>query len=342
MKDELQSRFEKWNREHTFSGVFSARNADGVLFERACGYRNRAEQLPNRIDTAFAIASGTKLFTELAASKLMDEGKLSFDDRVWDLLPYDLKNIDKRVTAGHLITHTSGIGDYIDEESSSDYDDTLALYDRYPVHQWDHLSYYLPMYNELPAKFEPGARYGYSNAGFALLGLVIEQASGMEYHEYIREAIIKPLALQHTGHYRIDRLPGNTALGYIRDAEGDGWHTNFLCMPAIGGADGGIYTCASDLYRLWTGILRGELFSKAMVERFFTPHAQISKNGEYSGLGVYLYKQGAKSAYYAVGSDFGVDFFTLYAPKTGIVVSALGNTEMNTWSLLMQMRELLA
>ena len=163
-----------------FSGVFSVSDNKGILFEKCCGFRNRSENLLNNIDTAFGIASGTKLFTGLGVCKLIDDKKLSLDDKLCDILPYDLGQIDKRVTIFHLLTHTSGIGDYIDEEADSGDEDQLqALYNKYPVYLWERLEYYLPMTTPIPAKFEPGARYGYSNSGFVLLGLIIEAVSGL-------------------------------------------------------------------------------------------------------------------------------------------------------------------
>jgi len=265
---------------------------------------------------------------------LIDEGRLSLDDRIWDLIPHDLKLIDKRVTVFHLLTHTSGIGDYIDEEASSEYNDILKLYDNRPVHKWDSLVFYLPMFNQLPAKFNPGERVSYSNAGFILLGLVIESVSKKTYHQYVEASIILPLNLSHTGFYRMNNLPCNTALGYTYDENRKEMVANTLYMPVIGGSDGGIFTCAKDLVLLWKGILTNRIFSKAMREQLFTPYGRF-------GLGVYLSVKDGRKTYYTVGGDFGVDFFSVYSPQTEITVSALGNTEMNTYPLLQRLLDLL-
>ena len=115
MKKILKDIFTNWIKDdgEDFSGVFSVSGADGVIFQQACGYRNWAEKLPNTADTAFGIASGTKMFTGLAVCKLIDEGKLSLEDKLCDLLSVDLGQIDRRVTVFQLLTHTSGVGDYI-------------------------------------------------------------------------------------------------------------------------------------------------------------------------------------------------------------------------------------
>ncbi|MCL2812594.1 MAG: beta-lactamase family protein [Clostridia bacterium] len=341
--DIIQKNFAEWNKEEAFSGVYSVAAADTLLFEKACGHRNRPERLPNELSTAFAIASGTKLFTGLAVCKLIDEGKLSLEDRIWDILPMDLNNIDKRVTLQHLLTHTSGIGDYIDEEAPGSYEALIALNHKYPVYLWNSLSYYLPMFDSLAPKFTPGARFGYSNAGFVLLGLAVESASGQRYQEYVTEHIITPNRLEHTGFYRMDRLPANTALGYIQDEDSGEWYANIFSMPVIGGADGGLFTCAADLDKLWRSLFVGKILSPQMLERFLTPHVVAGSEGDniHYGLGVYQYRKGGQTAYYAVGGDFGIDFFTAYFPREGIVASALGNTEMNTWPLLKLLFEIL-
>jgi len=327
---DIRNIFNNWNEAGDFSGVFSVSNSNGAIFQKACGYRNKAELLPNELNTAFAIASGTKFFTALSICKLIDGGYLSLNDRVWDLIPYELKSINKEVTIFHLLTHTSGIGDYIDEELSGDYFDILKLYDNRPVHKWGSLNFYIPMFNELPQKFKPGERTGYSNAGFILLGLIIESVSKKTYHQYVYDNIIVPLNLLHTGFYAMNNLPANTAMGYVYDANCNNYITNVLYMPIIGGSDGGIFTTAADLVKLWKAVLSDNIFSANMREQFFTSHGQF-------GLGVYLREETNRNAYYTVGGDFGVDFFSVYFTKTKIIASALGNTEKNTYPLFEQL-----
>ena len=321
-----------WKDAGMFSGVFSVCDEQDVIFERCSGFRNRSEKLLNNGDTAFGIASGTKLFTGLVICKLIDAGMLSLNDKLWDLLPYDLGQVDKGVTIYHLLTHTSGIGDYIDEEAPDSTEQIIALYNQYPVYLWECLEYYLPMITPLPQKFEPGARFGYSNAGYVLLGLVIEAVSGESYQKYVTDEIISPLNLQHTGFYRLDALPANTAHGYIDDESGQ-WRSNIFRMPILGGSDGGLFACADDLRKLWRAVFEGRVLSENILRAYLKP--QVTRNAVRSyGLGVYRIDNGRGTAFYAVGSDFGVDFFTAYFPEQKIVASALGNTEVNTYPLL--------
>jgi len=342
-KQTFQDIFESWVKDggEEFSGVFSASSPEGVIFQKACGYRNKAEKLPITTDTAFGIASGTKLFTGLAICKLVDEKKLSLEDKICSLLPHDLGQINKEVTVFHLLTHSSGVGDYIDEEA--DIDDALqSLYDKYPVQLWTKLEYYLQMITPLSAKFEPGHRYGYSNSGFVLLGLVVEAISSQSFQQYVQENIIASCGLTNTAFYRMDSLPANTALGYIQDDDTGKWHTNIYSLPIIGGSDGGLYTCAADLDKLWRAIFAHKLLSKEMTLAFLDAQITIDEEcGESYGLGVYRNIEEGRLSYYVVGGDAGVDFFTGYFPETKIAVSAFANTNVNTFPLLNEAFEIL-
>lgn len=330
---DIEKIWNTWNEAGMFSGVFSVSGEQSVFFEKCCGFHNRSEELPNNRDTAFGIASGTKLFTGLAVCKLIDAGKLSLEDKLSDLLPYDLAQIDRRVSVFHLLTHTSGIGDYLDEEAPCSYEQEQELCSKYPVYLWERLEYYLQMITPLPQKFEPGARFGYSNAGFIMLGLVIEAVSGISYQQFVADEIILPLGLKHTGFYRMDSLPANTALGYTGDVLSGQLRTNIFSLPVLGGSDGGLYTCAQDLDILWRSVFAGRVLSENMLQIFLKPQV-VRSESKSCGLGVYRFDTGRDTAFYAVGSDYGVDFFTAYFPKQKLTASALGNTEINTYPLL--------
>ena len=348
MKIKFNDIFKTWLEEETedFSGVLSATGSEGVLYQQAIGLRNKAENLPNEVDTAFGIASGTKLFTGLAVCKLIDSGKLSLEDKLCDLLSYDLGQIDKRVTVYQLLTHTSGVGDYIDEEADDCEEQLAALYVKYPAKQWECLEYYLKMITILPPKFEPGERVSYSNSGYVLLGLIVEAVSGLSYQQFVTDEIIKPCSLSHTGFYRMDSLPPNSALGYMEDEDTGEWSLNTDSMPIIGGSDGGIFTCATDMDKLWRAIFNNKILSEKMTKAFLKPVVVMDEEDgavESYGLGVYHYQEGDKSFYFVIGADSGVGFFSGYYPSTEIVVSGFCNTGYCGSSLLFDdLPELLA
>src|SRR5438034_7908570 len=101
--------------EHAFSGVISIRREDSVLYERAAGYADRSNQIANTLDTRFGIASGTKFFTALAIGKLIAAQKLAFDTKLKDCVALNFPLYAPEITIRHLLTHTSGVPDYLDE-----------------------------------------------------------------------------------------------------------------------------------------------------------------------------------------------------------------------------------
>jgi len=318
----------------TFSGTFIVSNEQGVIYEKCQGFRNRGESLPNNIDTAFGIASGTKMFTGLAICKLIEAGKLSLEDKLSDILSQDLGQIDKRVTIFHLLTHSSGVGDYMDEEDDDVIEKSLETYARYPVHLWTNMEYYLQLFTQLPPKFEPGERYAYSNTGYTLLGLVIEAVSGRSYQDFVTDEIIKPLNLAHTGFYRMNQLPANVAVGYAEDEDTGEIRSNIYEMPIIGGSCGGLFSCVKDLDKVWRALISNKILSPEMTQTFLSKH--ITRDEEDSarhyGLGLYFYRDDEDDDdewefHYALGCDAGVNIFTAYFPKFGITASALCNFE---------------
>ncbi|MCL2573647.1 MAG: beta-lactamase family protein [Defluviitaleaceae bacterium] len=345
MEKIIQNKFDEWMADggEGFSGVFSVSDPDGVVHIQAYGHRNKAEELPNTPNTAFSIASGTKLFTGLAVCKLIDSGKLGLDDKLHDILSgKDLGQIDKGVTIHQLLSHTSGVGDYIDEDAEDMMADLEALYAKYPCYLWTNLDYYLQMTAPLPPKFAPGGRYSYSNSGYVLLGLVVEAISKMPYQQYVQENIISPCGLERTGFYCMDNLPPNTALGYMEDEGSGQWRTNIFSLPIMGGSDGGIFTCAADMDKLWRAIFTNKILSKTMTQTFLSQHSVIDEeDGETYGLGVYRVESEGKMLYYAMGIDNGVSFVTAYFLNSGIVTSVLCNAYVWCRSLVEELFEVL-
>ncbi|MBN2390113.1 MAG: beta-lactamase family protein, partial [Anaerolineae bacterium] len=109
-------------KTNAFSGVVYVRQNGQVVYERAAGYADRANRRENTPDTRFGIASGTKFFTALAIGKLIEAGKLDFATKVAECVPWNFPRYSKEITIRQLLTHTSGIPDYYDEEKIEDFD----------------------------------------------------------------------------------------------------------------------------------------------------------------------------------------------------------------------------
>ena len=312
----------------SFSGTFAISNQQGIVYEKCVGFRNRSESLPNNIDTAFGLASVTKIFTGLAVCKLVDSKKLLLEDKLCDVLPYDLGQIDKGVTVFHLLTHSSGVGDHMDEEVEDGLfeEQMKTLFKEHPAHLWTNLEYQLQLFAHLPQKFKPGERYAYSNAGYVLLGLVIEAVSKRSYQDFVADEIIKPNNLVHTGFYAMNMLPANVALGYIEDDETGECRTNIYEVPVIGGSDGGLFSCVKDLDKLWRAIMSNKALSPKMTQMFLKPHVAVDEERSY-GLGPRIFNDGEWEFYYHVGCEPGIYTFTVYFPKFDLTASGLCNMD---------------
>jgi CubicO group peptidase (beta-lactamase class C family) len=302
----------------------------GIQFEKVQGDRNRAEKLPNNRDTAFATASGTKLFTAAAVCKLIDQNKLSLDSKICDILQYDLKSIDCETTILNLLTHTSGIAGCFDYDTAEEADEYFR---KHPSHLLLKNEDYLPLFIDKPAEFKRGDRMEYSNSNFILLALVIEAITKTDFSDFIKENILDPLGMKSSGFYALNHLPANTAIGYYYDPRKVQLFTNYYCIPIIGAGDGGIYTTADDLKLFWRGLFGCKLFSKDMLEQMIAPRVETDFFDGHMGLGVWVSERNGERYYWHNGLDNGVDSCTAYFPKSDCVLAIMANVNILDWEL---------
>lgn len=308
-------------------------------FIRAAGWANRAEKIRIRPDTRFAAASGSKLFTAVTLLRQVEEGRLRLDERVADLLegfPFG-----PHITLYHLLTHTSGLPDYFDEEEESDIDAYASLWAQRPVYAMHSARDFLPLFYTRSPKGLPGERFAYNNAGFLLLELVIERAAGVPFREAVRRCVLDPAGMSQTGYFYTDRLPRRCALGYI-PLEGGEWRTNIFAVPFVGGGDGGAYTTAGDWQRFWNALLGGRLLGTELLGEMLRPQAASHPlPGRHYGLGVWLRTSPLPRAALAIGSDPGADMVSACFLDRSLVLTVLSNESDGAWKLYKQAVELL-
>ena len=322
-----------------FSGVISVTGKDGTIYEKVQGVRNKGESLPNERDTAFGIASGGKLFTAVATCQLIEQGYFTLDSKIVAILPHDLGTVDKETTVLHLLTHSSGIADYLDFDTS---EEENTFFNTHPVSTWASSIAYLPFFNTRPNAFALGSKTDYSNSNFILLGLIIEAVSGKSYHEYINKNIIAPLNMTHTGFYATNNLPANTAVGYAWDKHQEIFVGNCFRLPVVGAGDGGLYTTATDMTLFWNGLFQGKLLSQDMLKQFLTPRTWYDDIEGNIGLGVFINERNGKTIYWHDGADAGVGFHTAYFPDTGNVMTVFSNFAIKIIDFCDQLMTLLA
>ena len=324
--------------ENAFSGVVYVRQKGEILYERAAGYADRANRRENTPDTRFGIASGTKFFTALAIGKLIEAGKLDFATKVAECVPWGFPRYSEAITIRQLLTHTSGIPDYYDEEKIEDFDNfTVAK-------PWSELrgpKDYLPVFPDEEMKFAPGARFSYSNGGYILLGIVIEEVTGMPYRDFVTQEVFAPAGMTRSGYFAMNKLPENTAFGYVEEGDGE-WRTNIYNLPIIGASDGGAFTTAHDLAKLWDAFWGYKLLSQEVVELYTQPYSKAESEGphEHYGHGIWIHDSDDRGREtYIVGCDAGVSMKSGVIHATDTLVTVLSNTTEGAWPVLADVYE---
>jgi CubicO group peptidase (beta-lactamase class C family) len=290
----------------------------------------------NTLDTQFGIASGVKGMTALTVVRLVQEGALAFETTARSLLGGDLPLIDDRVTVRHLLSHRSGVGDYLDESQGhaiTDY--AMPL----PVHRLLTTEDYLPALDGHPMVATPGERFQYNNGAFVVLALLAERATGETFHDLVDRCVLAPAGMRNTAFLRSDMLPGSAALGYLDD-EMPGW-SNVLHLPVRGNGDGGIYTTVDDVHRLWNAAFAGALVAPELWTKMITPTSSpATSSGSHDyGLGCWLQRPGPTVQW--EGYDAGASFRTWHDPASGVTVTVCSNTSEGAWPILRELDRLL-
>src|SRR5204862_5965341 len=178
---EFQSYFDSLAADNKLSGVVLVAKDGITVASKAAGIANKATGAAIDLNTRFNLGSMNKMFTAVAVAQLAQAGKLSFTDNVGKHLPdYPNKDVAGKVTIHQLLTHTSGMGMYWGERFKEQREKLLTVAAHLPLFAGDALA------------FPPGEKFQYSNAGYMLLGAIIEKASGQDYHTYVGEHIYKP------------------------------------------------------------------------------------------------------------------------------------------------------
>ncbi len=319
---------------HAFSGVVSVRRQGAVLYERAAGYADRSNRIANTCETRFGIASGTKFFTALAIGKLIEAQKLTFDTKLKDCVDVSFLKYAPEITIRHLLTHTSGIPDYLDEETIPDLENV-----RFHVPWYDLRSPrdYLAIFPDADMQFAPGERFSYSNGGYILLGVIIEEITGQPYQEFVEQTIFAPTGMHQSGYFAMNKLPEKTALGYIQEA--DGWRTNIYNLPVVGASDGGAFTTVQDIATLWNAFWNNEVLPQSLVEIYASPAITAGAEGLYYGHGLWIAEDtpGNRQTY-IVGSDAGVSFKSSVYHREELYITVISNTSDGAWPVLRDIR----
>ena len=316
---DLAAALDAWAANDQFSGAALVAQDEDVLLEAAYGLADRAQNLPNQVDTKFNLGSMNKMFTAVSILQLMEAGKLSLDDTLLQHLPdYPNPEVAAQVTIHQLLTHTSGLGDVFTDEFIQD------------PHRYRSNADYLPLFVNEPLLFKPGEEFSYSNAGFVVLGLIIEKVSGQSYDEYVQQHIFDPSGMADSGAFAIDANIPNLATGYTtRDFMGnelDALTSNSGMIPVKGFAAGGGYSSVEDLLRFRHALWGYKLLSAASTELLTTGKVEMGPITRYS-YGFMDRNAGGERVVGHTGGAPGICSFLYMYPDSGYTVVVLTNND---------------
>jgi CubicO group peptidase (beta-lactamase class C family) len=246
--DDLAGEVDRVAGETNFSGAVRVDVGGEVAVASAYGLADRAHRVPNTVETQFATASATKGLTALTVVSLIESGVLGLDTTARSLLGDDLPLIADDVTVEHLLSHRSGIGDYLDESSGYGPTDYVMPVS---VHELATTESFLRVLDGYPTAFPAGERFAYCNSGYVVLAILAERASGTTFTDLVAARVIGRAGMTDTAFLRSDELPGSVAIGYLGN---DSPRTNVFHLPVVGTGDGGIYTTVADVDALWNAV----------------------------------------------------------------------------------------
>lgn len=292
---ELNKFFSDKAAKEEFSGSVLISKNGKILLRTAYGYKDFAKRVPNTPETQFRIGSLTKQFTASLILLLESEGKLKTSDPMVKYLP-QYPNAEN-ITLDHLIHHSSGIPNFI---FFPDY--RKFMNQKHELHQM------VLRFKDLPLEFSPGTAFNYSNSGYYLLGVIIEQVTGMTYEEALHQYILSKIPMPHTG---IETNSSKLAKGHIIHGSGMTEAPDIhLSVPYSAGA---MYSTVDDLYA-WQGKIKGSFFSPAHKQK------RLDIQFDNYGYGIWIDHVLSQSRIWHTGGINGFRAVMSFYPETEVIM----------------------
>lgn len=225
-----------------------------ILLARGYGLANVEHQVPVKPETIFQSGSMGKQFTATAVMMLVEEGKVSLDDKITKYFTDGPESWNK-ITVRHLLTHTSGMSDYPDDfDLRRDYtEDELVQ-----------------RIKTIPLAFQPGEKWSYSNLAYVMLGVLIHKVSGKFYGDFLQERVFKPLGMSTARVISEADIVPNRAAGY-RVVDGQLKNQNWVSPSLNTTADGALYLTVYDMAKWDAALYTEKLLKRASLETMWTP-----------------------------------------------------------------------
>lgn len=244
-----------------FSGTILVAHNDKITEKRAFGLASIEYGIENTVNTKFNIASITKMITAVATLQLYENGIVELEKPIGEYLPdYPNKLVRDSVTIHQLLTHTSGNNNF--------YVENFLQTDKL---KYKNISDFVSLFAKDTLLSKPGTKYDYSASGYVILGLIIEEFSGQDYYEYVKENIFLPAKMTNTTELEIDSVVQNKASGYTTffgESKIPKRNEYYLSKASPAGFH---YSTIEDLFKLSRALRNSELLKKETTELMFEP-----------------------------------------------------------------------
>lgn len=271
----IQGTLDRLVRADDFSGCISVMEGGSTVFDECQGLAERRFGVPVDHQTRFHIGSMDKMFTAVAIAQLVEAGKLSWNDTLAKRVPeYPDGTAARKITVWELLHHTAGLGDFMVPEYFGHRERFVGPVD------------YLGLIARQPLVSEPGKQWNYSNAGYVLLGRIIENVSGESYAQYIQRHVFAPSHMTDSGFDSVDEVIPKLAVGYYRDALfSSTWKADWLKTAYQAGPAGGGYATNADLLRFAKALREGRLVKPATLAKMFDDEVPAGPGAYAAGFG---------------------------------------------------------
>jgi CubicO group peptidase (beta-lactamase class C family) len=321
----LMTVYHELGRHH--GAVLVAQDSE-VIYEGGFGEANATWGIPNSPDVRYGIGSVTKMFTALLVMQQIEHGTIRLNAPAAGYLPDFPALIDERITIEQLLTHRSGLVDYVNDLSGDEYNAKFE-FSRLPADS------IVADILRRPLKFEPGQNFDYSNTGYVLLGLVLESVMGKPYCALLSEFIFQPSEMESSGCLSYEPIVPMLATPYEK-VNGEMTHAPFF--HAIY-ADGVVYSTVRDLYRFDQALRSERLLTHEFQVMMNTPRVEDDLIGDDYGPGLqHFYGYGVETHWRPVselpdsvkvvghsGGYTGWSAIMWRVPEDGITIVVLNN-----------------
>lgn len=297
---------------NTGAVVLVAKNGKPI-FTKAIGKANLELDAPMLVNSVLRIGSITKQFTAVAILQLAEKGKLDLNDEITKFIPNYPVN-GQKITIEQILSHTSGIPNFSAVKAISVNDRA----DRKPSEVVD-------LFKNEPLRFTPGSKWEYSNAGYFLLGHLIEIISGKSYANYLQENIFTPAGMNATSVINESRIVKQRANSYTSGSKGLE-NPQYLNMSTPFAA-GAIESTVEDLFRWNQALLSYKLLNKINLDKAFTRYRLSDGKETAYGYGWRMgYIQERPSLWHG-GWITGFISMAMYLPADDVFVTVLTNCD---------------